>query len=583
MVDLSKGEKPYLRSLILKTDSLSPQERESFENDYFEGNENDAVTPFTSTEEIEERGEFITYLHKHIRGLGADPLQRGQAILPIQDKDNKDMYHFPPSVRRNLYLLAYSITKDFEKAEIAKIIEEKEKADTAYRGNNATKDRKLNNKGLLVLVAKPVAKKENSISKSPKTKVFHHFIKKTDLKPEKRETLFFTPEAAKMLRESFATAPAAETTYTVPAFARPGSSKAVTTGALGTAVSAVTATHPPVTTSDLAAPSTTVSTPAPSIPEEVLEESSFQQLDQEMANRYQEALGSTLEEIGLQLSEPMLNENGKAVVRALFENAQIQITLLTAQDQQESPGNYRYIFEFINDPLQRKFELSQADFEKYFMKEDGTMRNFAQVEAMILHDQDKVKQGFRPASSKQEKPKAENTDTQNFENAKPVLHPLPELPAEPSIQGQGNVYQLPERIRGNNFEKKSPHLLYKPSPILKDQLAKTPGMNIPNVVAAKKKIADEIAKKSKAKAQTAQRPLQAGLPARNILPGSTTPARPNFLKKPNGKKANHERSQKAKNAQGLAQTLVGGSIAAAATIPILALLGGHVLKSNGFI
>lgn len=564
LIDISRGEKPYLRSLIIKTDPLTKVEYDNFENDYFEGNINDTVTPFTSSDEIEEQEQCITFLHQYIKSFGADPLQRAKAVLPVQDRENKDFYHFSPSVSRNLYVMAYGMAREFEKAEINRLIAEKEKADIAYRKESAAKDRTLNVKGMLMLV-----KKQGSAYPSKKDSAsFHDFLHQHDVRREKiaKAAPFFTPEASERLRENAKKEETSTVNYDalIRQFSGPAAPQVAPL---------VSASSAPAL-SGLPSSKATNETIEEAI-RETMEEVAATELHTEITSRSQETFGATLQDIGLQLAEPVQMQDGKASVRVFFNETQIQVTLANQQSDPQNPEDDLYIFEFINDPLHRKFVLTREEFEKYFLKDDGTFRDFTEALAMILRDQ----AGKEPQFSVYAETGKETAD--QSADGLTASGPVPDETFSPdqslSRLQEGKDISSGRKDAGRTEGTGPFQIPLKP---LKP-LGAIP--SISNVMASKRKVA---AKKRKiatiSHGRSRQLPRKSSAtPAQPSSPSAVNAGLNTAQPQQNMALPSLKSKQKGKLPPYLAPALVGGSIAAGTLIPIASLLLGHTLKING--
>jgi hypothetical protein len=133
MVDISQGK----HASLLKNEhwvnkdgtKARPAEVEKFQMEYFLHGQNDqSIKPFIAPD---NQLYFIKFLQEAIIAQApADETTRRNFLIPTYKQDDKTP-HFPPSAGRMLYLMAYKIAGEFQKIEMAKIIEQKSETEKA--------------------------------------------------------------------------------------------------------------------------------------------------------------------------------------------------------------------------------------------------------------------------------------------------------------------------------------------------------------------------------------------------------------------------------------------------------------------
>lgn len=131
MVDISQGKHASLlkKEPWVNKDGTKarPAEVEKFQMEYFLHGQNDqSVKPFIDPD---NQLYFIKFLQEAIIAQApADETTRRNFLIPTYKQDDKTP-HFPPASGRMLYLMAYKIAGEFQKIEMAKIIEQKSEAE----------------------------------------------------------------------------------------------------------------------------------------------------------------------------------------------------------------------------------------------------------------------------------------------------------------------------------------------------------------------------------------------------------------------------------------------------------------------
>lgn len=197
LVDAREGTKPYLQNELLLNGTLSEISKRDFMNTYFISQQADnGVTPFAKPEQSKEREQFLQYFIQYIRARGANPEQRAALFLPQQDKDSREMV-WSASIKRNLFLLSYSMAQQFEHDHISELIDlQKDEVKKAQ-------DRELLEQGRLILIAStaaataPGAATQTAAARAG-AEVFNTYRSIDDLKQGENVTMFIPSPTAEV-------------------------------------------------------------------------------------------------------------------------------------------------------------------------------------------------------------------------------------------------------------------------------------------------------------------------------------------------------------------------------------------------
>lgn len=181
--DAVKGTNPYLQNELLLNGTLSEISKRDFMNTYFISQRADnGVTPFAAPEQAVEREQFLKHFVQYIRSRGANPEQRAQLFLPQQDKDSGQIM-WSASVKRNLFLLSYSMAQQFEHDQIKTLI------DLQKDESKKEQDRELLAQGRLILVASANGTTATGAS-AQGAEIFDTYRSIDDLKPGENVATF---------------------------------------------------------------------------------------------------------------------------------------------------------------------------------------------------------------------------------------------------------------------------------------------------------------------------------------------------------------------------------------------------------
>ncbi len=179
LTDARKGTKQYLQKELFLTGVLSETSKKDFENYYFLSRNGQHRFPFTEPSQEKERNELISDFVEYIRSRATDPVKRIRFFLP-REKDGQITWD--GTVRRNLFLMSYSMAQKFEAEKINELINNEKNPEKAQ------KDRDLLSKGMLILTS-------NGDLKNPQ---FNKYISINDLQPTQTVTPFLAPPSGSM-------------------------------------------------------------------------------------------------------------------------------------------------------------------------------------------------------------------------------------------------------------------------------------------------------------------------------------------------------------------------------------------------
>ncbi len=392
LTDTVQRKKDYLDKLFI-TGVLEDQEKKNLMDYYFNPARKNQGVPFTGPENQKERENFLKHFVEYVRSRGAKPEDRVRAFLPVANQKSEGPEKavvWPAEVKRNLFLMSYTIAENFEKDKLNELILAKE---AEGKTEEAKKDRELLEKGMLMLV------------KDPATGDYTRYIRADELKAGQTETQFAPPpppETEEFMKQGFAV-PSQQNIQSIAQGAT--SPQAVASASSYEAKPVETITEQPSSNDELT--------------------KSFQQ-------KRGRAIVNQLQKMGMQIiGDVQFDANGHVMVKVksggdtLLVSADVRVPF----DQQ-----LKFTFTFQDGPSAGKsFTVDEARLTEAFLKADGTFRTARDLYADI--DLSK-KLGIKSDAYPEKAP------------AKPQPLPLPGGVGKPQEPGAKEPFKVPTGVEG---------------------------------------------------------------------------------------------------------------------------------------